>query len=198
MAKIKICGLRRVEDIEMVNTYKPDYGGFIIDFPKSFRSLDIEEVEKLTKQLDPDIISVGVFVNEDNEVIRDLLTRKVIQMAQLHGQETEADIQYLKSFGPIIKAFEIHNEEDLEKAAQSSADYVLLDSGKGSGQTFNWQMIQAIDRAFFLAGGLDETNIEQAIQTVHPYAIDISSGVETNRVKDANKIRMCVQKGRKL
>ena len=78
MAKIKICGLRRVEDIEMVNTYKPDYGGFIIDFPKSFRSLDIEEVEKLTKQLDPDIISVGVFVNEDNEVIRDLLTRKVI------------------------------------------------------------------------------------------------------------------------
>ena len=97
-----------------------------------------------------------------------------------------------------ITQVEIHNEEDLEKAAQSSADYVLLDSGKGSGQTFNWQMIQAMDRAFFLAGGLDETNIEQAIQTVHPYAIDISSGVETNRVKDANKIRMCVQKGRKL
>lgn len=198
MAKIKICGLRRQADIDMVNTYQPDYAGFIIDFPKSFRSLDIEEVEKLTKQLDPHIIAVGVFVDEDKEIIRDLLTHHVIQMAQLHGHESEADIQYLQSFGPIIKAFEIQDPVDIEKARNSCADYVLLDSGKGSGQTFAWQNIQAMNRDFFLAGGLDANNIEQAIQTVHPYAIDISSGVETNRVKDANKIRMCVQKGRKL
>lgn len=198
MAKIKICGLRSQADIDMVNTYKPDYAGFIIDFPKSFRSLTVDAVENLTQQLDPNIISVGVFVNEDNAIIRDLLINHVIQMAQLHGHESEADIQYLQQFGPIIKAFEIHDPVDIQKAKQSCADYVLLDSGKGSGQTFHWQMIQTMDRDFFLAGGLNENNIEQAIQSIHPYAIDISSGVETNQVKDANKIRICIQKGRKL
>lgn len=196
MAKIKICGLRSPDDIQLVNEYMPDYAGFIVDFPKSFRSLTIEQLEKLTVLLDSKIVSVGVFVDEDREVIRDLLQRKVIQMAQLHGHESEGDIQYLKQFGPIIKAFEIHGDSDIQRARASSADYILLDSGKGSGKTFDWRRIQSIGRDFFLAGGINPDNIKAAIGQYHPFAVDVSSGVETNKKKDREKVKLCIEKGK--
>lgn len=198
MPKIKICGLRSPKDIEIVNRYQPDYAGFIIDFPKSFRSLEIDEVSTLTSKLDPSIQSVGVFVNEDIEVVKRLLNEKVIDIAQLHGSESESYIHELKEDTKkcIIKAFTIHSIEDVELALQSSADYILLDQGKGSGQTFDWSLVPDMKRPFFLAGGLDENNLEQA-KHLHPYAFDLSSGVETYKIKDENKIRNCIDICRK-
>ncbi len=193
MTKIKICGLRSQRDVEIINRYKPDYAGFIVDFPKSFRSLTLNELEALTSHLDSTIPSVGVFVDEDVHVVCDLLERGVITIAQLHGKETEDYIQDVKRFGPVIKAFTIRTNEDIEQALQSSADYILLDQGKGSGQTFDWSLVPEISRPYFLAGGLDELNISNAISQLHPWGIDLSSGVETNKIKDEEKIKRCIE-----
>lgn len=197
MAKIKICGLRSLKDIEIVNRYLPDYAGFIIHFPKSFRSITIEELKELTKHLDRKIQSVGVFVDEDVDLVCSLLKEGIIDIAQLHGKEDEAYIQRVKGFGPTIKAFQIQTKEDILRALESSADYILLDQGKGSGKTFDWTLIPQIERDFFLAGGITIENIEDS-KRLHPYAIDVSSSVETNQVKDENKIKEMIQKGRTI
>lgn len=197
MAKIKICGLRSLKDIEIVNRYLPDYAGFIINFPKSFRSLNIEELKHLTKQLNPKIQSVGVFVDEDIDFVCSLLKEGIIDMAQLHGNEDEAYIQRVKSFGPVIKAFQIRTKEDILSALESRADYILLDQGKGSGKTFDWSLIPQIERDFFLAGGITIENIEES-KRLHPYAIDVSSSVEINQIKDERKVKEMIQKGRTI
>ncbi len=197
MAKIKICGLRSLKDIEIVNRYQPDYVGFIINYPKSFRSVGIEELKKLKKDLDPKIQSVGVFVDEEIDIVISLLKEGIIDFAQLHGHEDEAYIQKVKSFGPTIKAFQIRSKKDILKALESPADYILLDQGKGSGQSFDWSLIPTIERPFFLAGGITLENID-ATKDLHPYAIDVSSSVETDRRKDENKVREMIQKGRKI
>ena len=197
MAKIKICGLRSLKDIEIVNRYLPDYAGFIINFPKSFRSLNIEELKHLTKQLNPNIQSVGVFVDEDIDLVCSLLKEGIIDMAQLHGKEDEAYIQRVKNFGPVIKAFQIRTKEDILSALESRADYILLDQGKGSGKTFDWSLIPQIERDFFLAGGITIENIEES-KRLHPYAIDVSSSVETNQIKDERKVKEMIQKGRTI
>ena len=131
--KIKICGLRRREDILAVNEAKPDYCGFIIEFPSSFRSVTADEVRELVKELDPEIRPVGVFVNAPMELVRTLLDDGTLALAQLHGQEDESYIRELKTYTDklIIKAFSIKIAEDIEKALQSSADYILLDQGGG-------------------------------------------------------------------
>lgn len=197
MAKIKICGLRSLKDIEIVNRYLPDYVGFIINFPKSFRSITIEELKELTKHLDRKIQSVGVFVDEDVDLVCSLLKEGIIDIAQLHGKEDDAYIQRVKGFGPTIKAFQIRTKEDILSALESGADYILLDQGKGSGKTFDWSLIPQIERDFFLAGGITIENIEDS-KKLHPYAIDVSSSVETNQVKDENKIKEMIQKGRTI
>lgn len=197
MAKIKICGLRSLKDIEIVNRYLPDFAGFIINFPKSFRSLNIEELKHLTKQLNPKIQSVGVFVDEDIDFVCSLLKEGIIDMAQLHGKEDEAYIQRVKNFGPVIKAFQIRTKEDILSALESRADYILLDQGKGSGKTFDWSLIPQIERDFFLAGGITIENIEES-KRLHPYAIDVSSSVETNQIKDERKVKEMIQKGRTI
>ena len=131
--KIKICGLRRREDILAVNEAKPDYCGFIIEFPSSFRSVTADEVRELVKELDPEIRPVGVFVNAPMELVRTLLDDGTLALAQLHGQEDESYIRELKTYTDklIIKAFSIKTAEDIEKALQSPADYILLDQGGG-------------------------------------------------------------------
>lgn len=197
MAKIKICGLRSLKDIEIVNRYQPDYVGFIINYPKSFRSIGIEELKEIKKDLDPKIQSVGVFVDEEIDIVISLLKEGIIDFAQLHGHEDEAYIQKIKSFGPTIKAFQIRSKKDILKALESPADYILLDQGKGSGQSFDWALIPTIERPFFLAGGITLENID-ATKDLHPYAIDVSSSVETDRRKDENKVREMIQKGRKI
>ena len=193
--KIKICGLRRREDILAVNEAKPDYGGFIIEFPSSFRSVTADEVRELVKELDPEIRPVGVFVNAPMELVRTLLDDGTLALAQLHGQEDESYIRELKTYTDklIIKAFSIKTAEDIEKALQSPADYILLDQGGGgTGKTFDWSLIPEIQRPFFLAGGIGASNLGQAIREIHPYAVDLSSSVETEKRKDPMKIRQVV------
>ena len=193
--KIKICGLRRREDILAVNEAKPDYCGFIIEFPKSFRSITADKVRELVKDLSPEIKGVGVFVNAPVESVSGLLNDGTLALAQLHGQEDEAYIRELKKFTdkPIIKAFSVKTSEDIEKALQSLADYILLDQGSGgTGMTFDWSLIPKIERPFFLAGGIGAENLEQAIREIRPYAVDLSSSVETDKWKDPEKIRQVV------
>ena len=193
--KIKICGLRRPEDIEAVNFFQPDYVGFIVEFPKSFRSVTAEELNGLTAKLDKNITAVGVFVNAPEELPAQLLNEGIIGMAQLHGQEDEDYIRRLRTLTdkPLIKAFSVRSEDDIKNAVKSSADYILLDQGSGgTGKVFDWSLIQEMNRPFFLAGGIGPDNLERAIQEIYPYAVDLSSSVETDRWKDPEKIRQVV------
>lgn len=194
--KIKICGLKRQEDITYVNEAKPDYCGFIIEFPKSSRNVTGALVRELTAKLNPDIIPVGVFVNAAPERVEELLLDGTIHIAQLHGQEDEAYIRRIqKNTGhQVIKAFSVKTAQDIENALKSPADYILLDhGGGGTGQTFDWSLIPEIDRPFFLAGGLGVENLETAVRTIYPYAVDLSSSVETDGMKDRDKILKAVQ-----
>lgn len=198
--KIKICGLRRREDILAVNEANPDYCGFIVEFPKSFRSVTADEVRELVKNLSPEIQPVGVFVNASMELVRSLLDDGTLAMAQLHGQENESYIAELKAHTdkPVIKVFSIKTADDMENALQSPADYILLDQGSGgTGKTFDWSLIPKMERPFFLAGGIGEENLEQAIREIHPFAVDLSSSVETEKWKDPEKIRRVVDIVRK-
>lgn len=198
MTKIKLCGISRSEDIVAVNQWKPDYIGFVF-YKKSVRYVSPEKARRLKKQLLPGIQSVGVFVNEAPEVIAGLLEEGVIDAAQLHGQE---DFQYLHALReltckPLIQAIQIRSEKDLYKAADSTADLLLLDSGAGTGQTFDWNLLKNIRQDFFLAGGLDAQNVAEAICQVHPYGVDVSSGIETNGKKDREKIAAFITAARK-
>lgn len=188
----KSCGLRSPEDIKTVNEVRPDYAGFIVEVPKSFRSVSIEILRELSGQLDENIRAVGVFVDAPVEKIEKLLNEQVIDLAQLHGNETSEEIRYLqeKTGKKIIKAFSVQTKEDIERALKSPADYILLDQGSGgTGKTFDWSLVGHIERPWFLAGGLHAGNLSDAIKRLHPWAVDISSGIETEKKKDPEKIR---------
>ncbi len=192
MAKIKICGLKRLDDIEIVNKYKPDYIGFV--FADSKRKVSSGLACKMKKNLDSSIKSVGVFVDEDIDVIIKLYDEGIIDIAQLHGLENEEYIKKLKQKSnyklEIINAIEMSDEKDLLGYENSLADYLLLDSGKGSGKTFDWRLIRKdLKKEFFLAGGLNSKNISKAIEEFNPYAVDLSSSVETDGYKDELKIK---------
>ena len=198
MTKIKLCGMRRPADIEVVNELNPDYIGFIFA-SKSKRYVDPDTAKELKSLLSPSIKAVGVFVNEEIENVAKLLNENVIDMAQLHGDEDEAYIAELRKLSdkPIIKALKITSEEDIKRADAISADFVLLDSGAGSGMVFNWGLIKGIKRPYFLAGGLNPENVEEAVNTLNPYAVDVSSGIETDGFKDRNKMTAFVSNVRK-
>ena len=192
MAKIKICGLKRLEDIEIVNKYKPDYIGFV--FADSKRKVTQNLAGEMKKNLDSSIQSVGVFVDENMDEILKLYNLGIIDIAQLHGSESEEYIKKLKQKSnyqlKIINAIEMDDEKDLLEYDNSIADYLLLDSGKGSGKTFDWRLIRKdLKKEFFLAGGLNAENISGAIKEFNPFAVDLSSGVETNGYKDELKIK---------
>lgn len=198
MTKIKLCGISRPEDIVAVNQWKPDYIGFVF-YKKSVRYVSPEKARRLKEQLLPGIQSVGVFVNEAPEVIAELLEEGVIDAAQLHGQENSQYLHTLRGLTchPLIQAIQIHSRDDLYKAADNTADFLLLDSGAGTGQTFDWNLLKNIRQDFFLAGGLDAQNVADAICQVHPYGVDVSSGIETNGKKDKDKIAAFVAAVRK-
>ena len=222
--KIKICGLRRPEDIEAVNKYKPEYVGFVF-YKKSKRYVTEEQAEKLRELLDEKISSAGVFVNADKAEILRLMRKGIISGAQLHGNESEDYIRELKeelqkpgifsdrkeymTGGEIIKAFVFKNlkEEDavrksawriLEEAGKSPADYILFDNGYGSGETFDWSILRDFDKPYFLAGGLNPENVSGAVKMLHPYAVDVSSGLEEDGYKNPEKIREFIEKVRML
>ena len=195
MTKVKFCGLRRPADIEYVNELGPDYIGFVFA-KKSKRYVTSEAAKELKAMLLPEIKACGVFVNEDIDVVLLLLDEGVIDIAQLHGSEDEAYIKELKSRtkAPVIRAFKIGGAEDVQAAQNSSADMVLLDSGEGSGRTFNWELIgNGIRRPYFLAGGLTPENASEAVCTLNPCALDVSSGIETDGFKDFDKMKKFIQ-----
>ena len=197
--KIKLCGLMRPCDIEAVNELQPDYIGFVFA-KKSRRYVSPEKAEKLKAMLAPGIQAVGVFVNEEPAQIVSLLEAGTIDVAQLHGQEGEREIRRLRELTdhPLIQAFRIDTEQDVERANASTADYVLLDSGAGgTGTVFDWDLLQAIRRPYFLAGGLDTENLGAVKAKLNPYGIDVSSGIETDGYKDKEKMTAFVAAARK-
>ena len=201
MTKIKICGLRRPRDIEAVNAARPDFAGFVVEVPGSRRSVDKRELRELAGRLEEGILSVGVFVNAPPELVAELLEEGTLDLAQLHGQEDEIYMAELRRLTekPLIQAFSIQTGQDAEQALESRADYLLLDQGRGgTGQTFDWSLLPEINRPFFLAGGLGEENLERAIRQVRPWAVDLSSSLETDGQKDPEKIRRAVELVRRL
>ncbi len=199
MTKIKLCGLRRSEDILAANELKPDYIGFVFA-KKSRRYVSPSEAYRLKSMLAPGIEAVGVFVDESVDTVYEYLSRGIIDIAQLHGHEDDDYIRKLKALTdkPVIKALKVESKDDIEVANQSVADMVLLDGGAGDGKTWEWSLIKCIKRPYFLAGGLDESNIEEAVNVLKPYAVDVSSGIETDGVKDPDKMKRFVEKVRKV
>ncbi len=198
MTKIKICGLTRVQDIEAVNRWRPDYIGFV--FAKSKRQITSCQANMLKDKLSPDIKAAGVFVNASVQMIVSLFNAGVIEIVQLHGDEDEDYIKELKEAlkCPVIKAVSVRSKEQILSAEHLDCDFLLLDTyhkGKrgGSGIAFDHALIPALTKPYFLAGGLNNCSIGRAILDNHPYGVDISSGVETDGVKDERKIKEIIE-----
>ena len=198
MTKVKLCGLSRECDIAAVNELRPDLVGFVFA-KKSKRYVSPERAAQLRALLAPGILAAGVFVNEPVESVAGLLDRGVIDVAQLHGSEDDAYIASLRALTdkPIFRAFKIKSEDDLPAIESCTADLVLLDSGAGTGKTFDWSLVQSVRRPYFLAGGLDPENVADAIAALHPYGVDVSSGIETDGVKDEVKMAAFVAAARR-
>jgi phosphoribosylanthranilate isomerase len=185
--KVKICGLFRREDIEIVNSLqkKPDYVGFV--FAESRRKVTHEQAAALRKALLPGILSVGVFVNEPIKNIAALTYGNVIDMIQLHGMEDDEYIHKLRERLP--------NMPVIRAGSGNLADYALFDSPiPGSGTVFDWGTLPPADKPFFLAGGLNPDNVAEAIRRTAPYAVDVSSGVEADGIKNAVLIERFIGK----
>ena len=193
MTKIKFCGLRREADIDAANEIRPDYIGFVFA-EKSKRFVTREQAAALKRRLSPDIPAVGVFVDAPLTAVAELLNEGTIDMAQLHGDEDADYIRRLRDFTekPIIQAFRITSQVSVYKASASIADYVLLDAGAGDGRPFLWATASGLTRPYFLAGGLTPENAAEAIDLLHPFALDVSSGIETDGWKDPEKMRAFV------
>lgn len=203
MTKVKLCGLSRPEDILAVNEALPDYIGFV--FAESRRRISDKTAAQLKEQLDPRIQTVGVFVNERLETVLRLSDSNLLDILQLHGDETEDYIRALKQSvkQPVIKAVRVSGANDLISAERLPCDYLLLDTYHkeqygGSGISFDWSVVHGISKPFFLAGGMNRDNVKEAIHRLSPYCIDISSGVETDQVKDREKMIEIVTKVRSV
>ena len=204
MKKIKICGLKRREDIEYVNKYQPDYIGFVFAGKKRKltydQAVDLKKYLTSSKELKKGLLSsiqvVGVFVNEDISFVEKLVKEHVIDLVQLHGQEDQKYIQALKEKVDvsIIKAIQIKNEDSFNE--HYDVDYYLYDHGTGgTGESFDWSMLKEVDKPVFLAGGINLLNIDDALKK-NVYALDVSSGVETDGFKDEKKIKKIVRRVR--
>ncbi len=193
MTKIKICGLMRSEDIEAVNEAKPDFIGFVFAKGRK-RTVTHETAARLKAMLIPQIKAVGVFLDNDADEVLSLANDGVIDIIQLHGNEDSEYIGYIRSHTdkPIIKAVSVRNAEDILLADKLEVDYLLLDTYKknitgGTGEVFDWNIIPKVSKPFFLAGGLNEDNIADALNC-GAYCLDVSSGAETDGKKDKDKI----------
>ena len=197
--KIKICGLTRYEDIDCVNRLRPDFCGFVFA-PGSRRFLERERARELKQRLSPAIRGAGVFVNAEPEEAARLYREGIIDLIQLHGREDEQYIKSLRKMAdcPVIQAFSVRTSEDLRRAEESSADLILLDHGAGgTGQAFDWKLLADFRRPFLLAGGISPANVEEAC-ALNPWGLDMSSGVETDGVKDPLKIETCIRRIRNV
>lgn len=191
MNRIKLCGLRRREDIFFANAIQPDFVGFV--FAPSKRRVTAETAYELRTLLKSEIPAVGVFVNAPEKEILELAEAGIIQMIQLHGQE---DMEYIKRMKqqcslPVIKAVSVKAREDIVSFQDSEADYLLFDQGNGgSGRAFDWSLLtEDLKKPFFLAGGISAENVREALKKYHPFAVDASSSVESEGVKDFEKMK---------
>lgn len=213
---IKLCGMFRNEDIEAVFQVRPDLCGFIVDFPRSHRSVTHQQLiefcqklddmeNKANEELSKRVRRVGVFVDESLEKVAYLAKAAALDAIQLHGSEDDfyiaelrnriigTDLAVKSKRAPfIIQAFRIRQESDVQHAVMSTADLILLDNGQGSGSTFDWTLVKNVNRPFILAGGLNPNNVAAAVREVQPWGIDMSSGIETNHLKDRNKMRAAI------
>ena len=203
MTKIKICGLTRTEDIGMVNEFLPDYIGFV--FAKSRRQLSVEQAKELKKKLRLEIKAVGVFVNEKPENIAEIANQGIIDLIQIHGDEDAAYCAQLRKLtqAPIIKVVRVEREDDFAGIEEFDCDYYLFDtlSSKdygGTGKAFDHSLLynKEIKKPFFVAGGLNQDNVAAVIEVIKPFGVDTSGGVETDGIKDANKIKEFIKQGR--
>ncbi len=187
--KVKVCGLFRQEDIEYANVLRPDYIGFV--FAASKRQIDEKLASDLKRKLRPEIKAVGVFVDEAEETIIRLLREGIIDVAQLHGEESEETIIKIKvaTGKPVWKAIKVRSKEEYKLWENSNADCLVLDNGRGTGECFDWELLKEMKRAYFLAGGINQQNIEEAVFQIKPDGVDVSSGAETNGIKDFEKMR---------
>lgn len=192
--KVKICGLRSLRDIEIVNKYPVDYVGLV--FAESKRKVSIHEAKAMIEGLRKDIKAVGVFVNTPPEEINKITDYCKLDIVQLHGNETLKECEKIKA--PIWKSVSVKEKADVAKIElYKNTQGILLDGIKpGSGECFNWDIAKGISDKYFtiLAGGLTPENVSNAIQQVKPQVVDVSSGVETDSIKDEEKIREFVRK----
>jgi phosphoribosylanthranilate isomerase len=212
MTNIKICGIKRIEDIHYVNKYVPQYIGFV--FAQSKRRVSLEQVKSLKEDLDPLIKTVGVFVNESIEKIIEILTECRLDCIQLHGDENPQYIDTLRnslnlhldgSGIEIWKAIRVKDKDSILLLNSYKVDAFVLDafvegSYGGAGKVFDWNMAN-LAKAYgriFVAGGLTVENVSNAVQSVRPYGVDVSSGVETHDCKDESKIRCFMEKVREV
>lgn len=186
--------MTRLCDVDAVNELRPEYVGFVFA-PGSKRRVTPDQAAELSAHLTDGVTPVGVFVNEPIENVCRLVDDGVIDVVQLHGAEDEAYISRLQErfHGVVIQAFKIRSEEDVLKANRSSADFILLDSGAGTGKAFDRDLISSVNRDFFLAGGLSAQDVQSAIRRWRPYAVDVSSAIETNGLKDKDKMTAFVE-----
>lgn len=210
--RVKLCGMFRMEDVDAVAQAQPDLCGFIVGFPKSHRSVTPEQLARLGNHLlayeeagmicsggvcrmPRAIYRVGVFVDYPLDALVDLVKQGAVDLVQLHGAETNAYIEELRQRTGvgIIQAFRVREPADVQRAEASLADMVLLDNGQGTGQQFDWDLVSAVHRLFMLAGGLGPENVAEAVEEVRPWGVDMSSGVETDKLKDPEKMVAAVE-----
>ena len=198
MTNIKLCGVRTRADIAAVNALRPDFVGFVLDETRR-RYVPPEMVRTLRVGLSPEIKVVGVFVDAPVKTVAALLNDGTLDFTQLHGRENEAYLALLREHTqkPLVQAFQIKNAADLARADASTADFLLLDSGCGTGVRFDWTPLRDFKRPYFLAGGLTPENVGAVVSTLHPSGVDVSSGVETDGTKNKTKMTAFVEAVRK-
>ena len=192
--KMKLCGLRREADIRVANELLPDYIGFVFA-AGARRAVTPETARALRGALDSRIQAVGVFVDSSPAEIAEIAALVPLDCIQLHGNESEESLEQVRALSgkPVWRAFQVTGPEVLERALQSAADALLLDSGKGSGERFAWDLLADFSRPYMLAGGLDSKNVGEAIKMLSPFGVDVSSALETERQKDPVKMRAFVE-----
>lgn len=201
MVKVKICGIKNLQDVQAVNKHKPDFAGFVF-YPLTKRYVSLIVAQRLKAALNRHIKTVGVFVNAPVEEIAAAAELGIIDLVQLHGDEGNAYIAELKKICklPIIKAVRVQDENDIKRAGYYNCDYLLFDTYSqsaygGTGRQFNTQLLKGvkIHKPYFIAGGLNAENVRRALKGLTPFAADVSGGVETDGGKDAAKIKAFIK-----
>ncbi len=199
--KIKLCGMFREQDIDYANELQPDYVGFVLNFPKSHRSIDKEMAKRLKSRLSEKIQAVGVFVDEKAGICAEYANNEIVDLIQLHGNENAEYVRKLRKLtnAPIIKAIRVTSTNDISAVQKIGADYLLFDGGTGEGKAFDHALLQGVEitQPFFLAGGLTTENVSTAIGKFHPFGVDVSSALEADGIKDKTKMTAFVNAVRK-